>query len=77
MTGRFGHGHSGGGLQRLAAAHGFHTVMARIVGGHEASIALHRARGFDLVGVEREVGRKFGRWLDVVLMQRLLEGGDA
>ena len=64
-------------LVRLAAAHGFHTVMARIVGGHEASIALHRACGFDLVGVEREVGRKFGRWLDVALMQRLIEGGDA
>ena len=63
-----------GELTRLAGAHGFHSVMARIVGGHEASIALHRACGFELVGVEREVGRKFGRWLDVVLMQRLLTG---
>ncbi len=59
-------------LVRLATGHGFHTVMARIVGGHEASIALHRACGFELVGVEREVGRKFGRWLDVAVMQRLL-----
>ncbi len=59
-------------LMRLAMAHGFHAVMARIVGGHEASIALHRTCGFELVGIEREVGRKFGRWLDVVLMQRLL-----
>ena len=59
-------------LLRLANLHGFHAVMARIVGGHEASIALHRACGFELVGVEREVGRKFGRWLDVVLMQRLI-----
>ena len=59
-------------LIRLATLHGFHAVMGRIVGGHEASIALHRACGFELVGVEREVGRKFGRWLDVVLMQRLL-----
>jgi phosphinothricin acetyltransferase len=46
--------------------------MARIVGSHEASIRLHRACGFELVGVEREVGRKFGRWLDVALMQCLL-----
>jgi L-amino acid N-acyltransferase len=60
-------------LVRLAGAHGFHAVMARIVGGHETSIALHRASGFELVGVEREVGRKFGRWLDVVLMQLLLD----
>ena len=59
-------------LLALAGAHGFHAVMARIVGGHEASIALHKSCGFELVGVEREVGRKFNRWLDVVLMQRLL-----
>jgi phosphinothricin acetyltransferase len=59
-------------LVSLATAHGFHSMMARIVGGHEASIALHRSVGFEVVGTEREVGRKFGRWLDVVLMQRLL-----
>lgn len=57
----------------LAKAHGFHAVMARIVGHHEASIALHRRCGFALVGIEREVGRKFGRWLDVALMQLLVE----
>jgi L-amino acid N-acyltransferase YncA len=56
----------------LARAHGFHAVMARIVGDHRASIALHRSVGFELVGVEREVGRKFGRWLDVALFQLLL-----
>lgn len=62
-------------LLDLATAHGFHAMIARIVGHHEASIALHRSCGFDLVGIEREVGRKFGRWLDVALMQRLLEAG--
>ena len=59
-------------LVALATAHGFHTVIGRVVGGHEASIAVHRASGFEVVGTEREVGRKFGRWLDVVVMQRLL-----
>jgi phosphinothricin acetyltransferase len=59
-------------LVRLAEGHGFHAVMARIVGGHEASIRLHESCGFALVGIEREVGRKFGRWLDVALMQRLV-----
>jgi phosphinothricin acetyltransferase len=59
-------------LVERARRHGFHNVIARIVGGHAASIALHRRCGFTEVGVEREVGRKFGRWLDVVLMQRLL-----
>ncbi len=56
----------------VAVGRGFHSVMARIVGGHDASIRLHRSVGFDLVGVEREVGRKFGTWLDVVVMQKLL-----
>ena len=59
-------------LLQTATAHGFHACMARIVGGHEASIALHARCGFEIVGTEREVGRKFGRWLDVVLMERLL-----
>ncbi len=59
-------------LLAVATEHGFHAVMARIVGGHDASIGLHAALGFTPVGTEREVGRKFGRWLDVVVMQRLL-----
>jgi phosphinothricin acetyltransferase len=59
-------------LVALATAHGFHTVIGRVVGGHDASIAVHRSAGFSVVGTEREVGRKFGRWLDVVVMQRLL-----
>jgi phosphinothricin acetyltransferase len=61
-----------GELVTTATAHGFHACMARIVGGHEASIALHAACGFEVVGTEREVGRKFNKWLDVVLMERLL-----
>jgi len=59
-------------LVSTARAHGFHALIARIVGGHEASIALHESAGFEIVGHEREVGRKFGRWLDVVLLERLL-----
>ncbi len=66
-----------GELVRTATAHGFHAVMARIVAGHEASIALHRRAGFEVVGTEREVGRKMGRWLDVVVMQRLLADGSS
>ncbi|MGH9122475.1 MAG: GNAT family N-acetyltransferase [Acidimicrobiales bacterium] len=59
-------------LLGLAGAHGFHSVIARIVGTHEASIGLHRSCGFELVGIEREVGRKFGQWLDVAVMQHLI-----
>jgi L-amino acid N-acyltransferase len=56
----------------MASAHGFHSVIARIAGHNETSIGLHRAAGFELVGVEREVGRKHRQWLDVVELQRLL-----
>src|SRR5919106_6214037 len=58
-------------LVAVATARGFHAVFARIVGHHEASMRLHEALGFEVVGTEREVGRKFGRWLDVVVMELL------
>jgi phosphinothricin acetyltransferase len=64
-----------GRLVELARDHGFHAVLARVVGGHEASIALHESLGYSIMGTEREVGRKFGRWLDVVVMQQLLGPG--
>lgn len=57
---------------RVAVDSGFHTCFARIMSGHEASIRLHASRGFELTGVEREVARKFGRWIDVTVMQKLL-----
>ena len=59
-------------LVQLARDHGFHAIIGRIVGDHDASIALHAACGFVQVGREQEVGRKFNRWLDVVLMQKML-----
>jgi phosphinothricin acetyltransferase len=51
---------------------GFHSMIARIETSGEASLALHRACGFELVGVEKEVGRKFRRWLDVATLQLML-----
>lgn len=59
-------------LVRMGRDHGFHALIARIVGDHDVSIALHAACGFEHVGIEREIGRKFNKWLDVVEMQRLL-----
>ncbi len=56
----------------MAVKRGFHSMVAHIVDGHDASMALHRACGFEVVGREREVGRKFGAWLDAVIMQRML-----
>lgn len=61
-----------GELLSVAAVSGFHAVFARINASGEGSIALHRKHGFELVGVEREVGRKFSRWHDVAVMQYLV-----
>ena len=57
-------------MQRGAEA-GLHSVIARITGGNEASVRLHRRAGFEDIGVMREVGVKFGRLLDVRMMQRI------
>lgn len=51
---------------------GFHSMIARIETNGDASMSLHRACGFTLVGVEHEVGRKHRRWLDVAVMQLML-----
>ena len=56
----------------IARESGFHTMIARIEASGEASIGLHRSCGFELLGIEREVGRKFNRWLDVAVMQLML-----
>ncbi len=50
-----------------------HALIARIEASNESSIALHRAFGFEVVGREREIGHKFGRWLDLITMELLLE----
>lgn len=59
-------------LVEIARESGFHSVMARIEASGTASRALHSKCGFQLVGIELQVGRKFGRWLDVAVMQILL-----
>lgn len=62
-----------GSLLEAAARRGHHTVIALIAAENTVSIHLHRRFGFAEVGRLREVGYKFGRWLDVIIMQRLLD----
>lgn len=50
---------------------GLHTVIARITEGNKASIHLHESLGFFHIGVMKEVGLKFGKRLDVYLMQKI------
>ena len=74
-------GHRGRGIGRRLKSEiieearrlGFHTLIARIAEGSRESIHLNEQAGFVHVGTLKEVGRKFGRLLDVHIMQLLLK----
>jgi phosphinothricin acetyltransferase len=48
-----------------------HAVLSRITEGNKKSIHLHESYGFKLVGIMKEVGFKFGKRLDVILMEKV------
>ena len=56
-----------------ATAQGKHVMIAGVDASNAASIRFHEALGFERVALMREVGRKFDRWLDLVLLQRWLD----
>ena len=63
-----------GSLLAGCAAAGARQVIAVIADtGSDASAALHRRFGFSQAGLLSGVGRKHGRWIDTLLMQRELE----
>ena len=73
--------HRGKGLGKIllneiishATSQNFHSIIAVIDASNEISLDLHRKAGFTQVGVFREVGYKFGRWLDAAFLQLNLE----
>ena len=77
-------GHQGRGVGRAlmaalvdhAAARGLHVMVSAVDAENTASVDFHRSIGFVEVGRLPEIGRKFGRWLDLVLLQRSLPDGD-
>jgi len=56
----------------LAREHGFHSIIARVVAENTGSVLLHEAVGYDRIGLEKQIGRKFGRWLDLQVLQLML-----
>jgi len=60
-----------------ARTRGLHAIIAAIDATNEPSIRLHTAFGFERVGLFREVGFKFGRWLDVLYLELILEATPA
>jgi len=74
-------GHRGAGIgkalmQRLierARGLGKHVMVAGIEAGNEASLRLHRSLGFEQTGTLKEVGQKFGKWLDLTFLTLRLD----
>lgn len=62
-------------LIERARAGGIHVMIAAIEAGNAGSIAMHRALGFEEPVVLREVGTKFGQWLDVAFLRLELASG--
>lgn len=60
-------------LIEYAKQENVHTIVAGIDADNSVSIHLHRQLGFEQVAHFREVGYKFGRWLDLVFMQMILD----
>jgi len=64
------------GLLQAARNAGFHHVLVRIWTQNEHSISMHEKFGFTIVGVQNEIGRVEGKWIDVTVMQCLLQESD-
>lgn len=72
----------GGGIGRTlmrrlverARAGNIHVMIACVEAGNAASLRLHEGLGFRLVGIHREVGIKFGRWLDLACLELQVSG---
>ncbi|MEO9528174.1 N-acetyltransferase family protein [Roseibium sp.] len=64
-------------LLDMARAQGLHVLVGAVDGQNKASIGLHEALGFEVTGRLPQVGTKFGRWLDLVFMTKVLTEEDA
>lgn len=70
-----GQGHGRALMQQIIAhaqTNGIHSLIAGISAENGAAIGFHTANGFDQIARLPEVGYKFGRWMDLVLMQKRL-----
>ncbi len=60
-------------LERHASKHGVHSIFAGVSAENEWAVSFHEKCGFVRVSCLKEVGFKFGRWHDLVLLQKILD----
>ena len=58
---------------RQALGQGIHVMVAGISGENSAAVAFHRRLGFANTGQLPQVGRKDGRWIDLIVMSKVLD----
>ena len=59
-------------LEQHARAAGIHSLIAGVSGENSSGAAFHKSIGYSQIAVLPEVGYKFGRWMDLVVFQKLL-----
>lgn len=61
-----------GHLIRICSETNLQTILSRITQGNDSSIYLHKLNNFEVVGVLKKCGNKFGKVIDVTIMQKVL-----
>ena len=54
----------------------YHHIVAKILGCNKKSVKFHQKFGFEIVGIQKEIGFSQGRWEDIVIMQLILPKTD-
>jgi phosphinothricin acetyltransferase len=57
-----------------AKASGCRTIVASVAADNAGGLRLHQSLGFEVAGTLKDAAYKFGRWMDITLVQRTIEG---
>ena len=58
-------------IEKQCRQTGLHHVVAKIISDNHRSISFHQRHGYEIVGVQKEIGRMQNKWCDVTIMQRI------